>query len=568
MPGGLMNLVSQGQQNIVLNGNPSKSFFKCAYRQYTNFGLQKFRVDFEGSKTLRLSEESSFTFKIPRYADLLMDCYLSVALPNIWSPILPPQQITPDTTAQGLGNIEQWAPYEFKWIDNIGAKMIKKISITCGNYTLQEYSGDYLLASVQRDFNDTKKDLFLRMIGQTPELTDPANANGRINSYPNAYYTGTLAGPEPSIRGRILYIPLNSWFGLKSEMSFPLTSLQYNELHVNVTLRPINEIFTIRDVFDATNNYPYIAPNFNSWYMQFYRFLQPPPDVCIDIDSYSDQRTLWNTDIHLNCTYCFLSNEEERLFALQEQKYLMKQVHEQIFTNVTGPNRIDVDSLGMVSNWLFYFQRSDANLRNEWSNYTNWPYSYVPINVFQAPTNGTYIVYRSESGGVLVPVEIGPGVNPDGTLTGLVISPPYNPQNDHLILIAMGILLDGAYRENIQPSGVYDYIEKYTRTTGNAPPGLYCYNFGIHSNNSNLQPSGAINMSRFTQIELEFTTIIPPLDPMAQSLTICDPETGQIIGINKPTWRIYDYNFNLHLFEERINIITFTGGNAGLMYAT
>ena len=563
-----MNLVSQGQQNIVLNGNPSKSFFKCAYRQFTNFGLQKFRVDFEGSKTLRLSEESSFTFKIPRYADLLMDCYLSVALPNIWSPILPPQQITPETTAQGLGNIEQWAPYEFKWIENIGAKMIKKISITCGNYTLQEYSGDYLLASVQRDFNDTKKDLFFRMIGQVPDLVDPANANGRINSYPNAYYTGTLSGPEPSIKGRILYIPLNSWFGLKSEMAFPLTSLQYNELHINVTLRPINEIFTIRDVFDATNNYPYIAPNFNSWYMQFYRFLQPPPDVCIDIDSYSDQRTLWNTDIHLNCTYCFLSNEEERLFALQEQKYLMKQVHEQIFTNVTGPNKVELDSLGMVSNWLFYFQRSDANLRNEWSNYTNWPYSYIPINVLQAPTNGSYTVYRTDAGGNLVPVQIGPGVNPDGTLTGLVISPPYNPQNDKLILVAMGILLDGSYRENIQPAGVYDYIEKYIRTTGNAPPGLYCYNFGIHSNNSDLQPSGAINMSRFSQIELEFTTIIPPLDPLAQSLTICDPETGQIIGINKPTWRIYDYNFNLHLFEERINIINFTGGNAGLMYAT
>jgi hypothetical protein len=36
-------------------------------------------------------------------------------------------------------------------------------------------------------------------------------------------------------------------------------------------------------------------------------------------------------------------------------------------------------------------------------------------------------------------------------------------------------------------------------------------------------------MSRFNQIELEFTTIIPPLDPLAQSLTICDPETGNIL---------------------------------------
>jgi hypothetical protein len=559
MPGGLMNLVSVGQQNIVLNGNPSKTFFKSTYAHYTNFGLQKFRVDFEGSKTLRLSEESTFTFKIPRYADLLMDCYLSVALPSIWSPIIPPQQ---DATNP------EWVPYEFKWIENLGAKMISKISITCGNYTLQEYSGDYLLAAVQRDFSTDKKDLFDVMTGNTKELNDPANVGGRVNSYPNAYYTDALAGPEPSIRGRILYIPLNNWFGLKSQMAFPLTSLQYNELHIVVTLRPINQLFQIRDVFDYTYNYPYVAPNFNTWYMQFYRFLQPPPDIDLCISSYTDTRTLWNADVHLNCTYCFLSNDEERLFAMEEQTYLIKQVHEQKFYNVTGPNKVELDSLGMVSNWMFYFQRSDANLRNEWSNYTNWPYNYMPLDVVQAPASGNYLTYRADSTGNLVPTYIGPGVNVNGNLTGLLITSNYSPENDKQILVAMGILLDGSYRENIQPAGVYNYIEKYTRTSGNAPSGLYCYNFSIHSNNSNLQPSGAINMNRFTQIEMEFTTIIPPLDPLAQSLTICDPQTGDIIGVNKPTWRIYDYNFNMVLFEERINLVHFVGGNVGLMYAT
>jgi hypothetical protein len=559
MPGGLMNLVSIGQQNIVLNGNPSKTFFKTTYSHYTNFGLQKFRVDFEGSKTLRLSEESTFTFKIPRYADLLMDCYLSVALPSIWSPIMPPQQDVPNP---------EWVPYEFKWIENLGAKMISKISITCGNYTLQEYSGDYLLAAVQRDFTTDKKDLFDVMSGNTKELNDPANVGARVNSYPNAFYTEALAGPEPSIRGRILYIPLNNWFGLKSQMAFPLTSLQYNELHIVVTLRPINELFQIRDVFDYIYNYPYIAPNFNTWYMQFYRFLQPPPDVDLTITSYTDTRTLWNADVHLNCTYGFLSNDEERLFAMEEQTYLIKQVHEQIFYNVTGPNKVALDSLGMVSNWLFYFQRSDANLRNEWSNYTNWPYNYMPLDVVQASPEGSYLVYRTDASGNLVATNIGPGVNVNGNLTGLLITSNYSPENDKQILLAMGILLDGSYRENIQPAGVYNYIEKYTRTSGNGPPGLYCYNFSIHSNNTNLQPSGAINMNRFTQIELEFTTIIPPLDPLAQSLTICDPQTGNIIGVNKPTWRIYDYNFNMVLFEERINLVHFVGGNVGLMYAT
>ena len=565
MPGGLMNLVSVGQQNIILNGNPSKTFFKATYAQYTNFGLQKFRVDFDGSKTLRLSEPSTFTFKIPRYADLLMDCYLSVALPSIWSPIMPPQQVT---QSDGTVIYTDWAPYEFKWIENLGAKMISKISIVCGNYTLQEYTGDYLLSAVQRDFTGTKRALFDTMSGNIAELNDPANSGSRVNSYPNAFYTTDLAGPEPSIRGRILYIPLNNWFGLKSQMAFPLTSLQYNELQIVVTFRPVSELFQIRDVFDSVYNYPYIAPNFNTWYMQFYRFLHPPPNIELGLTSYTDTRTSWNADVHLNCTYCFLSNEEERLFALEEQKYLIKQVHEQQFFNVTGANKVSLDSLGMVANWMFYFQRSDVNLRNEWSNYTNWPYNYMPLDVLQASATGDYVFYKKDAMGNYVPFNIGPGVNPDGSPTGLLITSNYSPENDKMILIQLGILLDGSYMENTQPAGVYNYIEKYTRSSGNAPPGIYCYNFGIHSNNSDLQPSGAINMSRFNQIELEFNTIIPPLDPLAQSLAICDPQTGEIVAINKPTWRIYDYNFNLTLFEERINIVNFVGGNVGLMYAT
>ena len=565
MAGGLLNLVSAGQQNIILNGNPSKTFWKASYQKFTNFGLQKFRVDFEGSKTLRLTEDSTFTFKVPRYADLLMDCYLSVELPHIWSPIYPPQEIVnPD----GSIDYTNWAPYEFKWIDNIGAQMISKIQITCGNQTLQEYSGAYLLAAVQRDFTCEKKTLFDKMTGNVPELNDPANSGARVNSYPNAYYTSDPAGAEPSIRARTIYIPLNTWFGLRSQMAFPLVALQYNELHINITMRPIQELFQIRDVFDSANNYPYIAPNFNQYYQQFYRFLQTPPDINLGINSYVDQRTLWNSDIHLVCTYCFLSNAESRLFALQEQKYLFRQIKETKFYNVTGSNKVELNSFGMIANYMFYMQRSDANLRNEWSNYTNWPYKYLPYDITPAPTDGAYAVTRTNPDGSMVDVYIGPGVNTDGLLTGWMLTGTYNFENQNGILVSMGLLLDGSYRENTQPAGVYNYIEKYTRTTGNAPDGLYCYNFCVNTNSQDLQPSGAINMSLYTTIELEIVTIVPPLDPLAQTLAICDPQTGNIIGINKPTWRIYDYNFDLVVFEDRLNVVTFVGGNAGLMYAT
>ena len=176
-----------------------------------------------------------------------------------------------------------------------------------------------------------------------------------------------------------------------------------------------------------------------------------------------------------------------------------------------------------------------------------------------------YPVYEYDSCSSL---SIGPGINIDGTLTGFMLTPVYSIDNIQTILVELGILLDGQYRENLQPVGVFNYIEKYVRTFANAPDGLYCYNFCLNTDPFDLQPSGALNTNRFNLVEFEFTTITPSLDPNAQTLTICNPETGNIIGINKPTWRIYDYNFNMVLFEERINVVTFVGGNCGLMYAT
>ena len=123
MAGGLLNLIAVGNANIILTGNPDKTFFRITYSKYTNFGLQKFRIDYNGTRDLRLTEPSTFTFKIPRYAELLMDTYLVVTIPDIWSPIYPPKlPDTNNTTGAGI-----WSTYDFRWIEDLGTHMIKEI---------------------------------------------------------------------------------------------------------------------------------------------------------------------------------------------------------------------------------------------------------------------------------------------------------------------------------------------------------------------------------------------------------------------------------------------------------
>jgi hypothetical protein len=559
MTGGLLNLVSQGQMNVLLNMDPSKTFWKCAYKKYTNFGLQKFRLDYEGSQTLSMTTDSVFTFKVDRNADLLVDSFLSLQLPTIWSPIYPPQEvILSDDTSYWT----DWAPYDFRWIKNVGAQIIRQVELCIGGQTVQRYSGAYLLSAARRDFNGTKRQLFNEMIGQIPELIDPANANGRSGQYPSAFYTSNPAGANPSIPAYTLNIPLNAFYGLDTQQAFPLVALQYNILTIKVTLRPVRDWFQIRDVTNYADGFPYVQPNFNNALMQMYRFLQTPPDVAVNSASYIDTRTLWNANIHLMNTYAFLSSDEREVFAKSELIYPIRAVREMVFYDVTGEKTVQLNSTGMVSGWMFYFQRSDVNLRNEWSNYTNWEFEDVqPVNVVVAPESGSWQVV-DPSGNV---VTIGPGINQDGVPTGLYVNQDYSPENIKRILVELGILFGGENREEMLPYDVYNYLEKYTRTGGGAlTNGLLVYNFCLNTSTAAMNPNGAQSMSPYNRIELRFETITPPLDVNAQTLTVCNE--GEVIGINKPTWNIYKYNYNLVVFEETFNRLIFNGGNAALEY--
>jgi hypothetical protein len=559
MAGGLFNLVSVGNSNIILTGNPTKTFFKISYSKYTNFGLQKFRLDFEGSRTLRLTENSIFTFKIKRYADLLLDTYLVINLPDIWSPIYHP---CPE-------NNYQWCGYDFKWIKDIGIQMIRTIEINCGSVLLQKYTGEYLLSMMERDFPSEKKNLFNKMSGNISELNDPANAFERQNAYPNAYYSNSINGAEPSIRGKTLYIPINTWFTLESRCAFPLISLQYNELTITVTLRPIQELFQVRDVFCPEYNFPYIQPDFTKEQFQMYRFLQTPPSVRIDTAAFSNTVKTWNTDVHLMSTYCFLSNEESRKFAMEEQIYLVKDVYQYHFENVTGNSRIRLfNSMSMVSNWMFFLQRNDVNMRNEWSNYTNWPYDFLPSNIKNAPYNLPSDFNNNNIVDNSMVLLYGPYLNTNSENTGLFITGDFSTYNRKEILETLGILLEGDYRENVYERGIYDYIEKYVRTNGFAKEGIYCYNFCLNTSPFNYQPSGAINLSKFKNIEFELSTFVPQIDLSNSNVQIiCDTDGIPISVSNKNSWRLYQYNYDLTIFEERYNILSFISGNCSMMYS-
>jgi hypothetical protein len=75
-------------------------------------------------------------------------------------------------------------------------------------------------------------------------------------------------------------------------------------------------------------------------------------------------------------------------------------------------------------------------------------------------------------------------------------------------------------------------------------------------------------MSKFKTVELAVTTFLPPIDTSGANVNIACNDMGTPISISsKPPWALYQYSYNMHLMEEQYNILSFVGGNCGLMYA-
>ena len=562
MPGGLLQLVANGQANTILTGNPATTFFKAVYKHYTPFGLQRFRLDYEGLRNLSFDSPTEFNFKVKRYAEMLQDTYIVINLPDIWSPLY-------DTS-----NCET---YKYQWIKNVGFNMIKQITIYSGGSILAQYSGEWMQNAIDRDETE-KKELVNRMTGNLPELFDPKSMHS--GNYPNAFtYTTTDNGkhvsPEPSIQGRKLYIPLMAWFCYSTKTALPLIALQYQEVNIKVEFRSVKELFTIATTKkeqekqrEATKSQVQPvpikmrkAPNSSDIEDQMWRFLQEPPPLPSEdltsedlTKSYKNRRNDWNTDIHLIGTYIFLGDEERRVMAAQEHHTLVKTQYEWDYLNTTGSSRVDIPSRDMISSYMWRFRRSDVNERNEWSNYQNYELENTPPP----------IIHLTDISNISSSVE---RLLKD--CSNIYITRPRNISNKKNIMTDLAILCGQDYRESTLDAGVYRYIEKWFRTSGIAKDGLYCYNFCTNTNRTTYQPTGAQNTNKWKYVTFEFNTIEPPKNTNSDQNSVdilCDP-SGAIIGVRKDVWKLNEYNFDLRIFEERYNMIEIVGGRIGLLCA-
>ena len=131
MPGGYMQLLAFGAEDIYLTGNPQMSFFKAVYRRYTNFSIECIEHNFTG--TADFGKKVKFT--IPRNGDLVYKMYYQITLPAL-------NQTQRSSTWVGYAN-------------GIGNLLLKEVSVEVGSHIIDTHKSEYLDIYDQLTNNDS-----------------------------------------------------------------------------------------------------------------------------------------------------------------------------------------------------------------------------------------------------------------------------------------------------------------------------------------------------------------------------------------------------------------------------
>ena len=557
-----MQLVGKGAQDQLLNGNPSFTHFKTMYKRHTDFAMEHFRLTFRTRHT-SLPESGSLTLtaKVERYAQLLHDCYLSIQIPDIYSPVVPLTQthmnLPVGSTALG---------YEFQWVRNLGYNLINYVAVTINGQEIVRHTGEWMKLYSHLKFDANKKKILNELIGNVPELYDPANAFDRLNQYPHAISrTNALAGP--SISGRTLTIPLHFWFCESIGNALPLIALQHSEVQIVVDLKHMHQLFTVRDVRESSTTFgDRIAPPLTKDLFHMSHFLSPPTfaDPLIPINP---SLTTWNMNPFIEANFIFVTDSELAHIAKTDHSFLLTQIDIREAHGQHGPsNDLDLIMRNLCTRVVWICQRNDRALQNDYDNYTNWVDPTQPplkdASLFMTPwySSGTQ------------------------EQTGITTRD---------ILLESSLVLDGKDRFSTKQNEFFKHIQHYKHHAGDTREmsGIYAYSFAIDHDKG--QPSGHINGSQFNKTILRNTYVEPPLNsylgvssPPSEvcilkstagnpNPTIIAPQNignyapNEIVHvIRKTEANTLAYTFTVRAFVESYNFLRVMGGIANVVFSS
>ena len=484
---GELQLVQQGGADIFLTGTPQVrtmddlptndyrrygdpriSHFKSVYRHTTPFGSEYVSLYFYTIPSLTPLQETKGSLKIDRVADLVHDCYLVYDLPAIFTN----NQIP------------------FAWVEEVGTKIIKEITIRLDGNVLDTQRGDFLKIYTDLTLPDDQKRKFKRCVGADDYM----------------YNTGQnlqddITQQNIAIAAKRLYIPLQFWFCKDSGQSIPLVALQNNELWIDVTFSPLNELIRI--------GYPLIAPKrmFGDYTNSELNILIRDYLMSIGYDYtnvfYYFTQGNWQSNTYILANYIYLGDDERRRFAESTHEYLIQQTQFLLFQGLRqGPNHLETTFVHPTKEIFWVLTQDNLDLSNDWYNFTGLD-EHDSFRYYQSqlPYYGFSHFYEDEL--LYIKNTFTPFVNSikDQSVNKV---PPQLLQtyfnNMYQIMESAKPIFNNHDRMEEQLADFYQNVTVYKCHSGTGGQGIYVLPFALNPEVN--QPSGTQNMSVLVNQEM------------------------------------------------------------------
>lgn len=291
--GAVLQIAAYGTQDQYLTGNPQVTHFKSVIRRHTNFAMETVENFFDGKN----SPGQKLQCKLQRVGDLIHQIYLKINLPKLQN-------------FHGVDNIYT------SWVNAIGYVIIDYVEIQIGERVIDRHYGQWMNIWSELVTDLSKKDALDTMVGKHEFFTS-STQNGSLN----------------------LRVPLQFWFCKNIGSALPLVALQYQDVRINLKLKPFSLLWTSNDFENAKEILP---DNINF-----------------------DQ-------ISLIVNYVFLDEDERRYFAQNKHFYLIEQLQlsTQSIDITREENIIELPFNHPVKELIWVVQGDNVRERRQWTNYS------------------------------------------------------------------------------------------------------------------------------------------------------------------------------------------------------
>lgn len=415
------------------------------------------------------------------------------------------------------------------WTKKIGIFIMDNIEMFIGSNSITSMSSNYIDVYGQLNYKNTE--IYNKMIGNDPTLNNAVIANSE----------------------KYLYIPLPFWFQNNYGLAVPLIALQFNNIQIKIKFRNlIDSVF-----FDIPNVSTFTNENIRGKIV----------DLIL-----SNTINVFNSQLEVTMLleYTYLDNIERKKFAQSSHEYLITQVQETTFTNVSPFNsNFELDffhcckSMFWTANQYKYINNITA--QNMYDKYTvslyqpkyNINNSYY-INYLNILYNSTYLFNINTFIEGLDVINTSP-INTDffaaDIVTSLIESGNYI-NYDITPFTATELTLNGVSLVS-QPSPYFNYLQPYNYYKNTPELGINVYSFSL--NPTEMQPSGACNLSRIPKTSIRFNMA----NTDANLINVNTNDNYNTID-NLSTNNLN--NYKIYVQVENYNILRFIGGIVGIAF--